>query len=141
MSQTQVPTAKSDKWFTLEDACMKTGTYIITRSFQLDRTRVQVSETLRQTHHTDKPNYLNPRCACAPRVNEKLTRACSRRRSGHVASRALASYPGSRNACYTRAHAQREGVAAHTHALVHGWCVQRMRYRYYQLLENSEHTG
>ena len=45
VSETQVLTAKSDKWFTLEDACMKTGTYIITRSFQLDRTRVKVSET------------------------------------------------------------------------------------------------
>ena len=28
-------------------------------------------QTDRQTD-TDKPNYMNPRCTCAPRVNEKI---------------------------------------------------------------------
>ena len=52
------------------------------------RCRVTDRQTDRQT---DKPNYSNPRCACAPRVNKynmfcKSLRLSSRKRSNHSSS-------------------------------------------------------
>ena len=43
VSQTQVLTAKSNKYVTLETVCIETQAYIFTRFFQLDRTEPYVS--------------------------------------------------------------------------------------------------